>query len=56
MEDRSIGCGELRIAGLFKALIDLRTLVLRGRLARDLRHFLGSADGAAHAIGPASIL
>jgi len=28
MEDRSIGCGELRIAGLFKALIDLRTLVL----------------------------
>jgi hypothetical protein len=52
MEDGPIGRGELRLAGLLKALVYLGAFVLRLTLARDLGDFLRSAGWAAHAVGP----
>lgn len=53
MEDGARRGGELGIARLFQALIDLGADILGFALARDLGYFLRSADRAAHAIGPA---
>ena len=40
VEDGAIRGGELRLAGLLQALIDLGAFVLAGILARDLGDFI----------------